>query len=77
MHPNARTFYLASIGSAQIVHHAVFLLAIDALISLDRRMAWAIAAFIVIEICTGIVVNFVPPAAVRDALAPSSCPPIS
>jgi lipopolysaccharide export system permease protein len=68
---------LYAIYGGFIVHHAVLLLSIDALISLDRRMAWAVAAIIVIEICMGIVVTFVPPAAIRDALAPSSHPPIS
>jgi lipopolysaccharide export LptBFGC system permease protein LptF len=57
-----------------IVHHAVLLLALDALISLDRRMAWAITAIVVIEICLGVVVNFGPPAVIRGALAPSSRP---
>jgi lipopolysaccharide export system permease protein len=50
-----------------VIHHAVLLISIDALISLDRRLAWAIAAFIVFEICIGIGVNFVPPAAIRVA----------
>jgi lipopolysaccharide export system permease protein len=54
------------------VHHGILLLAIDTLISLDRRMAWAIVAVIVIEICIGIAVNSVLAAAVRDALVPSS-----
>jgi lipopolysaccharide export LptBFGC system permease protein LptF len=72
-----RPWKLYAICVGVIVHHAVFLLAIDALISLDRRMAWAIAAIVVIEIWMGIVVNFVPPAAIPDTLAPSSCPPIS
>ena len=49
----------------------------NALISLDRRMAWAIGAIVVIEIWMGIVVNFMPPAAIRDALVPSPRPPIS
>jgi lipopolysaccharide export system permease protein len=72
-----RPWKLYAICVGIIVHHAVLLLSIDALISLDRRMAWAVAAIIVIEICMGIVVNFVPPAAIRDALAPSSRAPIS
>jgi lipopolysaccharide export system permease protein len=72
-----RPWKLYAICVGVIVHHAVLLLSIDALISLDKRLAWAVAAIIVIEICMGIVVNFVPPAAIRDALAPSSRPPIS
>lgn len=52
------TFWkLYAICGGIIVHHAIFLLATDALISLDRRMAWAIVAVIAIEICIGIVVN--------------------
>ena len=65
---------LYAIYGGFIVHHAVLLISIDALISLDRRLAWVIAAFIAIEICIGIAVNFVHPAAIRDALAPSSRP---
>jgi len=72
-----RPWMLYAICVGVIVHHAVLLLSIDALISLDRRMAWAIAAFIVIEIGMGILVNFVPPATIRDVLAPSSRSPIS
>jgi lipopolysaccharide export LptBFGC system permease protein LptF len=71
-----RPWKLYAICVGVIVHHAVLLLTIDALISLDRRMAWAIAAIIVIEICIGIVVNFVHPAAIRDAFAPLSRRPI-
>jgi hypothetical protein len=47
--------YAISVGIS--VHHGILLLTIDALISLDRRMAWAVAAIIVIEICIGIAVN--------------------
>jgi lipopolysaccharide export system permease protein len=72
-----RPWMLYAICLGVIAHHGILLLAIDALIGLDRRMAWAIAAFIVIEICVGIAVNFVPQAAIRAALAPSSGPPIS
>jgi lipopolysaccharide export LptBFGC system permease protein LptF len=72
-----RPWRLYAIYVGFIVHHAVLLLAIDALISLDRRMAWAIAAIIAIEIGAGVVVNFVPQAAIRTALAPSSRQPIS
>jgi lipopolysaccharide export system permease protein len=62
-----RPWKLYAIYVGFIVHHAVLLISVDALISLDRRLAWAIAAFIVIEIGIGIVVNFMPPAAIRDA----------
>ena len=72
-----RPWKLYAICVGVIVHHAVLLLAIDALISLDRRMAWAIASFIVIEICMGIAVNLVSPAAIRNALAPLLRPPVS
>lgn len=63
-------FYAICVGV--LVHHGIFLLAIDALINLDRRMAWAIAAFILIEICIAIAVNSSLPASIRNALAPSS-----
>jgi hypothetical protein len=63
-------FYVICVGV--LIHHGIFLLAIDTLISLDRRMAWAIAAFVVIEICIAIAVNSLLPASVRNTLAPSS-----
>ncbi|SDO34716.1 LptF/LptG family permease [Afipia sp. GAS231] len=65
--------YVVCVGV--IVHHAILLLTIDALIGLDGRLAWAIIAAIVIEICMGIAVNSAPPTAFRGALAPSSGPP--
>jgi lipopolysaccharide export LptBFGC system permease protein LptF len=68
---------LYAIYGGFIVHHAVLLISIDALISLDRRLAWAVVAFIAIEICIGVAVNFMHPAAIRGALAPSSYPSIS
>jgi lipopolysaccharide export system permease protein len=55
-----------------MVHHAILLLATDALILRDRRLAWAIVAIIAIEIGIGIVVNSVSPSAIRNALLPSS-----
>jgi lipopolysaccharide export LptBFGC system permease protein LptF len=72
-----RPWKLYVIWVAFIVHHAVLLLAIDALITLDKRMAWAIAAIVLIEVCLGIAVNFAPPAAMRGARAPSSRPQVS
>jgi lipopolysaccharide export LptBFGC system permease protein LptF len=63
---------LYAICGGIIVHHAVLLLATDALISLDRRLAWVIVAVIAIEIGLGILINSVPPAAIRDALMPAS-----
>jgi lipopolysaccharide export system permease protein len=55
-----------------MVHHAILLLATDALILRDRRLAWVIAAIVAIETCIGIVLNSVSPAALRGALLPSS-----
>lgn len=46
-----------AIGVGLIVHHVILLLAADALVSLDRRMAWVVVAVIAIEICMGIVIN--------------------
>jgi hypothetical protein len=51
---------LYAISGGVIVHHAIFLVATDALISLDRRMAWAVVAVIAIEFCIGIMINSVP-----------------
>jgi lipopolysaccharide export system permease protein len=48
---------LYAISGAVILHHGILLLAVDALIGLDGRMAWAIIAVIMIEICAGILVN--------------------
>ncbi len=59
-----------------IAHHAVLLLAIDALISLDGWMAWPIIAVILAELCAGIAVNSVPPAVIRDMLVPAPRPRI-
>jgi lipopolysaccharide export LptBFGC system permease protein LptF len=57
---------------AILIHHGIFLLAIDTLISLDRRMAWVIVAFVVIEIGIAIAINFLLPASILNVLAPSS-----
>jgi lipopolysaccharide export system permease protein len=62
-----RPWKLYAIYVGFTVHHAVLLISVDALISLDRRMAWAIAVFLVIEIGIGIVINFMPRAAIQDA----------
>jgi lipopolysaccharide export system permease protein len=67
-----KSWRLYAISAGVIAHHGILLLAADTLISLDRRMAWAVVAVVVIEICMGIMVIFVPPAAIRDALLPSS-----
>lgn len=67
-----RPWKLYAICVGIMVHHAILLLGTDALILRDRRLAWAIVAVIAIEICIGIVVNSVSPAAIRDALLPSS-----
>jgi lipopolysaccharide export system permease protein len=55
-----------------IVHHAILLLAADALILRDRRLAWIIVAAVAIETCIGIVLNSASPAAIRGALLPLS-----
>lgn len=67
-----RPWKLYAICAGAMVHHGIFLLAIDTLISLDRRMAWAIVVVVVAEICIGIAINSVLGAAIRDALAPAS-----
>ena len=67
-----RPWKLYAICVGIMVHHAILLLGTDALILRDRRLAWAIVAVIAIEICIGIVVNSASPAAIRDALLPSS-----
>lgn len=72
-----RPWKLYAIYAGIIVHHAVLLLSVDALITLDQRMAWPIVAFIVIETCIGIVVNSVPLAALRNAFLPPPRPRIS
>jgi lipopolysaccharide export LptBFGC system permease protein LptF len=52
------TFWkLHAIWLGIIVHHVLLFLAVDGLITLDRRLAWAIVAVIAIEICIGIAIN--------------------
>ncbi len=41
-----------------IAHHGLLVIASDALINLDKRMAWLIAGIVVIEIGLGVAVNF-------------------
>jgi lipopolysaccharide export system permease protein len=72
-----RPWKLYAIYVGVSVHHGILLLAMDVLIGIDRRMAWAVVAVVVIELCIGIVVNCSPSAAIRDAPLPSSRRPIS
>jgi lipopolysaccharide export LptBFGC system permease protein LptF len=65
-----RPWKLYAICVGIIAHHAVLLLTIDALISLDRRMAGAMAVILVAEIGMGIAANSVPPAYIRNTLVP-------
>jgi lipopolysaccharide export LptBFGC system permease protein LptF len=51
---------LYAICAGIIVHHAILLVVTDALVSLDRRLAWAIVAIIAIEICIGVAVSCAP-----------------
>ena len=51
-------FYAACVGI--IAHHAILLVAADALISLDKRLAWAVVTFVAIEMCAAIIVSFAP-----------------
>ena len=52
-----RPWMLYAICGGIILHHGLLLLAIDTLIGLDGRMAWAIVAVVAIEICMAILVN--------------------
>jgi lipopolysaccharide export system permease protein len=63
-------FYVICVGI--LIHHGIFLLAIDTLIGLDRRLSWAIVAFVVVETGIAIAINSLLPASIRNALAPSS-----
>jgi hypothetical protein len=49
-------FYATCLGVT--AHHGIFLLAVDFLITLDKRLAWAVVAVTAIEICIGLLVNF-------------------
>ena len=71
-----RPWKLYAICVGIIAHHAVLLLTIDALISLDKQLAWAIAIIVAAEIGVGIVVNSMPPASIRSALVPPWRQPI-
>jgi lipopolysaccharide export system permease protein len=63
-------FYAICLGA--FLHHGVFLITIDALISLDSRLAWAVVAAVVIEIGVAIAINSVVPASVRKTQLSSS-----
>jgi lipopolysaccharide export LptBFGC system permease protein LptF len=72
-----RPWILYVISAGIILHHGLLLLAIDALISLDARMAWAIVTVVLLEVCGSIALNPVPSRLIRDTLAPSPRPSIS